>query len=627
MNFGILQGFFDGLKPIPVTLVSDWADNNRYLSTESAAEPGKWRTSRTPYLKEILDCLSPNSPVCEIVVMKGVQLGFTEAGLNVLGCYADIAPCPMMYVMPTIDMAKDLSESRVDTMISASPVLMQKIRPARERDAGNTKFLKKFPGGSIKLSGANSAASLRSKAVRVLVLDEVDAYPLDVDGEGSPISLARNRQSTFGQKKKFYALSTPTMQYSSVIEPLYLDTDQRKYFVPCPVCGFRQVLEFTQLRWDFTKHDQVYYECIDCGHHIEERHKTKMMQPNLEEPDKGAEWIPTNPVKASPLKRGYWISTLYSPLGWKSWIDIAKEYDDSENDVPRRKSFVNNILAETWKDQGEVPPWENLYNRREHYKRNTVNNDIYFITVGVDVQKDRLELHVVGWCKNKISYSIDYRQIIGDTFGTQVWDELANVVNETWERTDKLILPMRLMAVDTGYNTNSVYNFCRRFSETRVIPIKGRDNLGVVIAAPKQVDTTSAGKKIGKIKIWNVGVSVIKSELYGWLKLEKRDGIAPPGYIHFPEYDESFFRGITAEQLIPMPDKNGHTKYTWVKKYPANEPLDTTVYARAAAAVCGLDRMKDYNFDALLQGLGRRVEVEQARSRPRSSFWGGASLL
>ena len=624
----ILKGFFDGLKPIPITLVSDWADANRYLSTESAAEPGRWRTDRTPYLREILDCLSPNSPVCEVIVMKGVQLGFTEAGLNVIGCYADISPCPMMYVMPTIDMAKEISENRFDPMVNSSPVLQTKIRPARERDAGNTKFLKKFPGGSVKFSGANSAASLRSKAARILVLDEVDGYPGDVDGEGSPVQLAMNRQVTFGMKKKFYMPSTPTMEHTSVVEPAYLKGDQRKYHVACPVCAFMQVLQFQQLRWDHGKGEQiteVFYECEDCGHMIEERHKTKMMLP-----ENGAKWIPTKPENINPLKRTYLIPSLYSPLGWLSWVDIAKKYEASENSVPDRKVFVNTILAETWKDKGEVPAWKNLYNRREDYQVNKPNNEICFITVGVDVQggaSSRLELHIIGWCKNKISYSIDYRVIHGDTTNHAVWDELAKVVNETWEREDGIILPMRLMAVDTGYNTNHVYNFCRRFDQTKVIPIKGRDNLGVVIAQPRAVDTTSAGKKIGKIKVWHVGVSLIKSELYGWLKQEKTrnendEQITPPGFMHFPQYAETFFRGLTAEQLVPGETKNGHNKYEWVKKYPFNEPLDTTVYARAAAAVIGLDRMQDHHYDAILGTYARRQHpVTEVKPRPRSQFW------
>lgn len=623
----MLQGFYDGLKPIPITLVSDWADNNRYLTSESSAEPGRWSTNRTPYLREILDNLSPNTSVNEIIVIKGVQLGFTEAGLNVVGCYADISPCPIMYVMPTIEVAKGFSESRVDPMIGNCPSLSEKIKPARERDSGNTKFTKKFSGGILVISGANSAASLRSRPIRVLVLDEVDAYPINVDDEGSPISLASKRQATFGLKKKRYMLSTPTTEAESVIEPEYLKTDQRKFYVPCPHCGSFQELLFTQLKWEKGKPETVMYECGDCKEYIPERFKTRMLE--------NGEWRATAPQNGSPLKKGYHINSLYSPIGWMSWLDIATEYEDALTSEPKMITFTNTILGETWKVKGEVPEWNNLYNRREKYELNKPNKEVAFITVGVDVQKDRLECHIVGWCKNKISYSIDYRVLLGETSSVQVWNKLAEIVNETWEREDGIILPMKLMAVDTGYNTSFVYDFCRRFDITKVIPIKGQDKQGIMVAPPRQVDTTSSGKKIGKIKVWNIGVSLIKSEIYGYLKLNiDEHGNVPHGFMHFPQYDAHFFRGITAEQL-EFKIQKGFKKYEWVKKYHENEPLDTTVYARAAAAVVGIDRMKDEHFNLMNSGNKKtiiRKEIEptidkdEVNSKPvkkkkRSSFW------
>jgi phage terminase large subunit GpA-like protein len=601
----LLRGFYDGIKPTPVTLISDWADKNRRLSTDSAAEPGRYRVARTEYVREILDCLSPNSPVQEVYAIKGRQLGFTEAALNVLGCFADVAPCPMMYVMPTIDMAKEVSENRVDPMIEFCEVLQKKIKPNRERDSGNTKFTKRFPGGSWKLSGANSASSLRSKAVRVLVLDEPDGYPLNVDGEGSPISLAKARQDTFGSKKKLYMLSTPTMEHTSVIEPAFLKTDQRKYHVPCPACEHKQVLQFKQMRWKEGMGDhleEVLYECEHCGHMIEERFKTKMFE--------RGEWIPTKPENVTPTKRGYWISSLYSPIGWLSWVQIIKQFEASENDVNDRIVFTNTILAETWKETGEVPAWEELFQRREQYEYNKPSDEVCFITSGVDVQKDRLEVHIVGWCKRKVMMSIDYRIIHGDTTKPEVWDELAEIVNETWARPDGIELPMYRMAVDTGYNTSHVHTFCRRFDVTRVVPVKGDDKLGVSHTSPRAVDTARSGKKIGRVKVWMVGVSFLKTEIYGCLKQRRReDGTVPPGYMHFPQYDEKFFRGLTAEQLLSVTDKKGQTKYEWHRKYLQNEPLDTTVYARAAASMVGIDRMKDYHYDATLNKFGGKRKI------------------
>lgn len=609
------RGFFDALKPIPLMKVSEWADRFRRLTSESAAEPGPWATDRTPYLREVMDSLSPNSSINEVIVSKGVQLGFTESGLNMAGCYIDLDPCPIMYVMPTIEMSKAISESRVDPMIENSPSLFDKVRPNRERDSGNTKFVKRYAGGILILSGANSAASLRSRPVRVLVLDEVDAYPLDVDNEGSPIALAEKRTSTFGAKRKIYKLSTPTIEGQSVIQSALEETEQRKFFLPCPHCEHMQHLEFGNLKWTKGDPDSVLYFCNDCGSGIEERFKTTMMAQG--------EWRATVPGKQLFNKRGYHINSLYSPLGWLSWSEIAKQFEDAEKDESLMKVFVNTILGETWKERGESPPWENLYNRRETYKTNSPPKEVSFITAGVDIQRDRIELEIVGWCKGKRSYSLDYRVLLGDTSSKEVWDELAAVVGETWEREDGIVMPLKLMAVDTGYNTTSVYQFCNRFDVTRVIPVKGQAKQPLVVSAPRAVNTTAAGKRVGRVKLWNVGVNIVKSEIYGWLRLERgEDNSAPAGYCHFPEYDSHFFKMLTAEH-IQTRIVRGYQVSEWVKKYERNEALDCRVYARAAASVVGIDRFRDEHYDMMVQGLQERTKPaqEQKKKRRDSSWW------
>jgi phage terminase large subunit GpA-like protein len=609
MKINVLEGFAAGLRPIPLMTISEWADRNRMLSSESSAEPGPWRTSRTPYLREIQDNLSPNSPVQEVIAAKGVQLGFTEGGLNVVGCYIDIAPCPIMYVMPTIEMSKGISESRIDPMIDFSPSLKKRVKPSRSRDSGNTKFTKRYPGGVLVLSGANSAASLRSRPVKVLVLDEVDAYPLSVDNEGSPIALAEKRTSTFGSKRKIYKLSTPTIDGQSVITSEYEDSDQRKYYVPCPHCDHKQELIFENLKWTEKDYSSVLYFCEECGTGIEERYKPRMLE--------GGEWIATAPEKSSPYRKGYHINSLYSPLGWLGWAQIAEQWEKAQNDVNLMRVFVNTILGETYKDKGEAPPWENLYNRREPYQINRPPVEVQFITAGVDVQRDRLELEIVGWCKGKRSFSIDFRVLLGDTSARAVWDQLAEVVSETWVREDGAHLTLRLMAVDSGYNTQEVYAFCRRFDITRVIPVKGQESQQNMVSPPRQVDVTAAGKKIGKTKVYHVGISLIKSELYGFLRQDRDEhGNIPYGFCHFPQYDQHYFRGLTAEQLQMKTNKRGYRVYEWVKKYDRNEPLDCRVYARAAAAVVGIDRHE--NNEAFWSSMKQEERTPAKSSRDKS---------
>src|SRR5262245_56383757 len=259
-----LEAAAAGLRPDPVLTVSEWSDAYRMLSSRASSEPGPWRTRRTPYLKEIMDALSPASKWERTVFMKGAQIGATEAGNNWLGYIIHKCPGPLMAVQPTTDMAKRLSKQRIDPLIEDSPELRGRVSEARSRDASNTQLSKEFPGGILVMTGANSAVGLRSMPVRFLFLDEVDGYPSDVDGEGDPVNLAIARTRTFPRRKIFIA-STPSLRGMSRIEMLYEESDQRQFYVPCPHCMESQPLAFEQLRWPKGKPQQAKYYCRGCG--------------------------------------------------------------------------------------------------------------------------------------------------------------------------------------------------------------------------------------------------------------------------------------------------------------------------------------------------------------------------
>lgn len=617
MNFEIIKGFLDGLRPDRLITVSEWADTYRYLSATASSEPGQYRCDRTPFLREIMDKLSSHDPTQEVVFMKAAQVGATESGNNWIGYVMDVSPGPTLMVMPTDDTVKRNSKIRIAPMIEATPRLRDKVATAKSRDGDNTTYSKSFPGGVLVMTGANSAVGLRSMPVRYLFLDEVDAYPDDLDGEGSPIELAYARTRTFS-KRKVFKVSTPTIDGASAIQREFLTTDQRYFFVPCPHCGAYQNLKWEQMRWEEGKPETATYQCEHCEEHIVERYKGVMLQ--------NGEWRATKPENADGRRVGYHINSLYSPLGWYSWGDAAREFDTAKGDANKIKAFVNTVLGECYVEKGDSPPWENLYNRREQYPTNTPSKDVVFLTAGVDVQRDRIEVEVVGWCAGRRSYSIDYRVLLGQTNETAVWDELAKVVNETWIREDGAEMPLRLMAVDTGYNTSEVYKFCRRFDVTKVIPVKGSDSLGLIVSQPRAIDISRSGKKVGKVKVWTVGVSMIKTELYGFLRLEKaEDGTAPAGYCHFPQYDQNYFRGLTAEQLEYRLVR-GFRKYQWVKKYERNEPLDLRVYARAAASVIGIDRLSDEQMKRIQESYDQAMVKASApavkKRRASDSIWG-----
>lgn len=564
-----IHAFLRALKPDPVLTVSEWANAFRMLPS-TVAEPGKFRMARTPYNKEIADHLSVTSPVQMIIFKKCSQIGATETGNNWLGYIIDQAPAPTLYVMPTDTMMEVTSKQRIQPMIDATPSLHYKIKPNKAKDSGNTIQYKTFDGGFVKMVGANSPVGLSSTAVRYVYADEVDRYPADVGGEGSAIKLAQTRTVTYGARKKIFITSTPTLEGTSLIDELFKTTGQRYYHVPCPFCGAMQSLVLENLRWEkgLYNREDVKYECAHCHEHIPEYYKTQMLD--------AGEWIAAKPELEDGKTIGYHLNALYSPYGWYSWAEMAKEYDESENNIPDRITFVNTKQGETFKQKGEVPEWQRLYALREKYQHKTCFKNVAFVTAGVDVQADRLELEIVGWIKGKQSQSIDYRVIVGDTSLPDTWTKLETVLNETYVREDGVFMPISIMCIDTGYNTQHVYSFCKNnLVGGRVIPIKGKDGIATIYNAPQAVHYTRGGQKINDLKVFNIGVSIVKSELYGWLKLvPKDDGSFPDGYCHFPERDADYFKSLVSEKLVRTTDKKGRMKYEWQKQQARNEALD-----------------------------------------------------
>lgn len=581
-----ILGFIDGLRPEPRITVSEWADKNRYLDSKSSAETGLYKTNRTPYVREIADNLSITSIVRYVIVMKGAQVGLTELGNNWIGYIIDCAPGPILAVQPTDDMVERNSKMRIAPMIETCPTLREKIKPARSRDSGNTLKQKEFPGGVLIMASGGSATGLRSMPARYVMADECDAFPGDVDGEGAPLSLMEKRTSTFSSNKKFLKISTPTIQGQSIIENEFLLTDQRYFHVPCPHCGCPQDLKFERLRWEPRKYERVVYVCEHCEAEIEERFKGEMLA--------GGCWVAHATENASPVTVGYHISALYSPPGWKSWGEIADEWDKAQGDDNKLKAFYNTVLGVTWKQKTDAPEWEKLYERAHDYQLNKCFKEVAVITAGVDVQADRLEIEIVGWMQGRKSQQIDYRVLTGDTAKKEVWLELDKIVGETFEREDEQFLPIRLIAIDSGYLAPTVYAWAKKFGFGRVVPIKGRENLEQFFSPPRAVDTTKHGKKIGKQKVWHVGVNYIKAETYGFFRqsIDPETKGVPDGYCYFPKREPHYFRGLTAEVIQLQRSPKGYVKHVWVKKYERNEPLDCRVYARAASAIIGIDNWK-----------------------------------
>ena len=596
----IERAWREGLRPDPRLTVSEWAERYRMLSTKESAEPGRWRNARTPYLREIMDCLSPASPVERVVLMKGAQVGGTELGLNWVGYAIHHAPGPMMIVWPTTEMAQRNSKHRIDPLIEESPVLKDIIAPPRSRDSGNTVLMKEFRGGVLVMTGANSAVGLRSMPVRYLFLDEVDAYPLDVDGEGDAIHLAEARTRTFA-RRKILLVSTPTIAGASIIEREYEASDQRRYFVPCPHCGHRQWLRFERLRWERGQPGTAAYLCEECEAPIAEHHKSRMLELG--------EWV----AQGIGTSAGFHLSSLYSP--WRKWREIAASWEKAamseSRSVATIKAFKNSELGEAWVEEGEAPDWQRLLERREDYRIGSIPVGGLLLTAGADVQKDRIEVSVWAFGRGKESWLVEHRVLMGDTARNEVWQSLAGVLHETWTHETGCQLSMVRLALDTGFATQEAYTFVRSVRDARLMAVKGVARGPALVGTPTAVDATTGGRKLRRgIKVFSVAGGIAKLEFYNNLRKAPEvaeDGVTiryPTGFVHLPKVDAEYLQQLCAEQLVSRRDRNGFAIREWQKMRERNEALDCYVYARAAAAASGLDRFEDRHWRELERQIG-----------------------
>jgi phage terminase large subunit GpA-like protein len=590
------KNFLFGLKTDKDYKVTEWADNFRYLSTKSSSEPGKYSSDRTPYAKEIMDCMTSDSSIQEVVLMWASQTSKSETINNCIGYYIDISPSPIMFVLPTVNMAKKYSKQRIQTMIDETPVLVKKVSKAKSRDGSNTVLSKEFIGGVIHIIGANSPSELSSFPIRVLFMDEVDRFPLDAGDEGSPLELAKKRTTSFGQKRKVLITSTPTIKHISAVEKEYIEGDQRKYFVPCPICGHKQHLIFENIKFERYAgqkkciEDSVYYQCELCNGQIKEHNKTLML--------KNGEWKTTNLECKNERKRSYHLNGLYSPLGWKAWYEIVDEFLQAKDDNNKLKTFVNTVLAETWESKGSSISYSTIRDRAEDYNLKTINMKACFLTAGIDIQDNRICVLITAWGENEECWIIDYHEILGNPAEDNVFIELDKVIRREYKHESGTTLSIRKANFDTGgHFTQRVKDFCKKYND-KYIPVKGSShNLSTVI--------TSKPNKDG---IYFIGTSLVKEELYSRLNLPTEN---TDRYIHISnEFDEEFFKMLTSEKMLTRTNK-GITQNEWVKTYARNEVLDCLVYAYACAYHLGIKRM---NYEEVYElNIGKKLSELQPK--------------
>lgn len=556
--------FLRGLSPPPIVNVDAWSDKYRQLPGIASDESGQWHTSRTPYLKEIMQELSPSSPTEDIVFMKGSQVGATECGINWALYNIDGDPGPMLAVQPSIDMAKLWSVQRLTPSINECERVSALVSENKSRGSGNVMLKKLFPGGIMILGGANSAASLRSMPIEKLFCDEIDGYPDDVDGEGDPVDLAVRRTTNFARRKRYY-VSTPTVKGASRIESLFEESDQRFYNVPCPECNELQVITWDNIKFKDRDPDSVYLQCFKCKFRIDEYRKTWMLERGV--------WVKKNP---GAKKAGFHLSALYSPLGWYSWAEAVDEHIKALSNPLKRKVWTNTVLGETFDPSLEAISTGWLMKRREKYDAEIPNGPVV-LTAGVDTQDNRLEVTVDGWGAEWENWTIAHEVFWGDTSQNDVWRLLDDYLLKIFKTKNGDQLNIAATCVDSGgHRTDEVYKFCKARSHRRVFAIKGMHGAGRPIIG--------AGSKTKRIQnyLFIVGVDQAKATIYSRLKIPKPG----PGYVHFPEkLEKEYFNQLTSEHRVKKM-ASGLPKFVWtLAPGRRNEALDCKVYSLAALTI------------------------------------------
>ena len=576
----LVQSRQANLQPPPKLRLSEWAERYAVLSRETSAQTGRFRSF--PYQVGIMDAVTDPS-VTQVVVMKSARVGYTKILDHVLGYFVHQDPSPILVVQPRVEDAEDYSSTEVEPMLRDTPVLAAIVGDLKAKD-GKQRLLKRVfrNGSSISFVGANSPGGFRRITSRVVVFDEVDGYPAGGAGnEGDQIALGIKRSETFWNRRIVLG-STPTVKGLSRIEKAWLESDQRRFYVPCPHCGEHQVLEWGGpdtphgIKWDRDEAGNgdpatAHYVCIN-GCIIEDADKPDMVA--------GGEWRATAPFKG---RAGFHIWAGYSLFPNASWSNLVAEWLRVMSDPLSRQTFINLVLGEPYEDRGDRALKEERLLERGEVWAAEVPDGVAVLTAGVDAQQDRLELELVGWGRNEESWSLAHEVFQGDPTEPSVWRDLDAYLQRIFRRADGRGFEIMATCIDSGGTaTQQVYDFAKARLKRRVWAIKGASAVGG-LRSPVWPTKSPSSRTKRAFKPIILGVNAAKDAIRARLHIEQ----AGPGYMHFPaDRDLGWFSQLLSERSV-VKLTGGHRYRVWeLPAHRANEALDCRVYAYAA--LCGL---------------------------------------
>lgn len=565
---GVIAKAIAPKKPLTV---SQWADAERHLSSKGSAEAGEWRTHRNPPLREPMDCMSARSTVHDCVLMFPIQFGKTEVALNAIGYTMDHNPGPIMVCLPgEVSMNKWIAQ-KLNPMIEESPAVQRTLASTASRDSANQRTFKDFTGGQLYIEHAGSPSRLKSSTIRTLVVDELDEFAANLTSGDDPVEMLNGRTSGFPATYKRLYISTPQIRGISRIEWLWLLSDQRRYYVPCPHCAQFQPLEWSGLHWD-EEARQCWYVCRECGVVIEEYRKTEMIA--------AGRWVAEN--KGSKI-RGYHINCMYYQIGLgPRWLDLVNMWRSAQNDPAKLKTFINDRLAEPWEDPAMRAVKHNVIaDRVEPYRLRIAPDGVLAITAGVDTQDDRLAVQILGFGRSMTAWTLDYVELSGDPANDEVWVQLTALLNRPIEHVSGVLMRVEATAIDAGgHRTEAVKAYVRSAMIWRPMVIFGAvPNNAPVLSKAKLQDVTYRGRTDKRgVHIYHVGTVAIKHLLYSRLSADA-DKPQEGRLVHISdELPRSYLEGLVSETYNPS--KNRFEKKRGGAR---NEPLDTWGYAYAAA--------------------------------------------
>ena len=570
-------------KPPKKLKVSEWADENRILDEKTSPFPGKWKTERTPYLKKIMNQFNEKG-VQEIVFCKPTQIGGTEALNNIFGYIVDQNPGPALVVYPTKELAKSISENRVQPMLELSPVLDEKWKSNKSKQ-----LELQFQNMVMNLVGSNSASALASRPIRYVLFDEVDKFKKWTGEEASPISLAKERTKNFTNRKIFMA-STPTLESGHIWKNLMSSDVIYQYFVSCPHCGGKQTFKFGQIKWPEKFNDiedleeraqnikrSTWYECEHCKERIEDKHKSFMLKSGKWKPVEYTDQDEWEPVEEPDYieKVGFHLNSMYSP--WVTFGEVAEKFIKSKDFPEELQNFVNSWLGEPWKDESHYTKSDLVLEKEWDHERGTFPEDAIMLTAGVDIQQDHFWYTIRAWGERITSWLVDYGR-------AETWDEIEEIiVNRKYvcKKTGE-IKYITLALIDAGYRPDDVYAFCSYFAEV-CKPSKGASRR---LTAPYRVSKIDKNG-FGGLNLWRIDTHYYKDFIFGRLK---KDLGVPGSFMVFEDCPQEYADQLTSEQKVMVQKKNNTVKeeYQKISSHAANHILDCEVYAACAAEVAGV---------------------------------------